>query len=258
MKKCLFIAALTLYSSLLFSQIVTVVDKTTRQIIPGVVMYSDNPKVSTTTNAKGQADIFAFRGADSIYFRHISYNNSDVFRFVQLESRQFLIELTETYISLNEVVVTVNRWEEEQIEIPYRVEKISLKDVSFQNPQTAADLLGNSGYAFIQKSQLSGGSPSLRGFATNRIMLVVDGIRMNNAIFRTGNLQNVVSIDAYSLESTEILFGPGAVMYGSDAIGGVMDFHTFQPILSDSSENMLITGNTFMRYASASSVNWAF
>jgi hemoglobin/transferrin/lactoferrin receptor protein len=253
MKKCLFISAITLYSSLLFSQIITVVDKTTRQTIPGVIIYSNNPKVSTTTNAKGQADIFAFRGADSIYFSHINYNNAHVLKYAQIEFMQFIIELTETYISLNEVIVTVNRWEEEQIEIPYRVEKINLKEISFQNPQTSADLLGTTGFAYIQKSQLSGGSPSLRGFATNRVMLVIDGIRMNNAIFRTGNIQNVVSIDAYSLESTEILFGPGAVMYGSDAIGGVMDFHTLQPVLSDSTENLSITGNTFVRYASASS-----
>ncbi|MFH1005129.1 MAG: TonB-dependent receptor [Bacteroidota bacterium] len=249
MKKYLFISAILLYSIFAFSQTITVVDKTTRQTIQNVVVYSNNPKISTTTNAKGQADISIFKGSDSIYFRHVSYK-TEVFRYIQIEDMKINLELMETSISLNEVIVSSNRWEMEKIEIPYSVEKINMKEVSFQNPQTSADLLGTSGYAYIQKSQLAGGSPSLRGFATNRVMLVVDGVRMNNAIFRTGNLQNVISIDASSLESTEILFGPGAVMYGSDAIGGVMDFHTLQPKFSDSTNKFLLTGNAFGRFAS--------
>ena len=41
-------------------------------------------------------------------------------------------------------------------------------------------------------------------------------------VFRSGNIQNVISIDPFSVEQTEVLFGPGSVIYGSDAIGGVM------------------------------------
>ncbi|MDZ7693921.1 MAG: TonB-dependent receptor plug domain-containing protein [Balneolaceae bacterium] len=69
---------------------------------------------------------------------------------------------------------------------------------------------------------MGGGSPMIRGFATNRVLLVVDGVRMNNAIFRSGNLQNVISLDPNAIENTEVVFGPGSVIYGSDAIGGVM------------------------------------
>jgi len=252
MKKKLFLQGIAaiFFSQICFAQTIIILDKTTRQNIPGVTIYSDKSNVSVTTNIKGQADISAFKGADSIYFRLISYQ-TEVLSYSQLESLQFKIELTQTNISLNEIIVSANRWEENQIEIPYRVEKISSNEVSFQNTQTSADLLGSGGYAYIQKSQLAGGSPSLRGFATNRVMLIVDGVRMNNAIFRTGNLQNSISIDAASLESAEILFGPGAVMYGSDAIGGVMDFHTLEPKFSDSADKLLFTGNAFGRFSSA-------
>ncbi|NTW31881.1 MAG: TonB-dependent receptor [Bacteroidetes bacterium] len=234
----------------IFSQTITILDKTTRQNISGVTIFSNKPKATVTTNIKGQVDISAFKGADSIYFRFISYK-TEVLSYSQLESLQFKIELSQTNISLNEIIVSANRWEENQIEIPYRVEKIDAKELSFRNTQTSADLLGSSGYAYIQKSQLAGGSPSLRGFATNRVMLVVDGVRMNNAIFRTGNLQNSISIDAASIESTEILFGPGAVMYGSDAIGGVMDFHTLKPKFSGDADKTIFTGNVFGRISSA-------
>ncbi|MBN1415110.1 MAG: TonB-dependent receptor [Bacteroidales bacterium] len=232
------------------TQTLTVIDATTRQTIAGVVLYAKNPVASAITNAKGQVKLNVFTGADSIYFQHVSYSPV-IFSYSNLQSKFFIVELTALSISLDEVVVSANRWEQEKIEIPYRIAKISMRDASFENSQTSADLLGSGGYVYVQKSQLAGGSPMLRGFATNRVLLVVDGVRMNNAIFRLGNLQNVISLDAGSFEDVEVLFGPGAVIYGSDAIGGVMDFHTLRPVLS-TEKQMVITGNALARYSSAS------
>lgn len=248
--KKVFILLIWFLPCILTAQTVTVIDKITRQTIPGTGIISYQPKAAVTTNAKGQADLSVFRGSDTIYFRHIGYKIM-TFSYSQLETAKFSVELSEANISLGEIIVSANRWEEDKIENPYRVEKMNMKEVALQNAQTSADMLGTSGYAYIQKSQLAGGSPILRGFATNRVMFVVDGVRMNNAIFRAGNLQNVISIDASALESTEILFGPGAVMYGSDAIGGVMDFHTLQPTFADTTSKLLIAGNSFVRYSSA-------
>lgn len=229
-------------------QTISVVNKTTRQSIQGVSVYSESHKITATTNLKGQADFAPFKQSDSIYFQHMNYEKTGL-TVKQLESMKYTVELTETNIYLGEMIVSANRWEEEQIEIPYHIEKINIKEIEFINPLTSADLIGSSGYAFIQKSQQAGGSPSLRGFATNRVLLVVDGVRMNNAIYRTGNLQNVISLDANSMENAEILFGPGAVMYGSDAIGGVMDFHFLEPMLSDN-DKLLFTGNVMGRFSS--------
>ncbi|MGE3825013.1 MAG: TonB-dependent receptor plug domain-containing protein, partial [Bacteroidia bacterium] len=249
MKKYILAVAAMLYALAGYAQTITVVDKTTRESVPGVVIYSNNPKTSVATNAKGQADISVFKEADSVFFRHIVYKEI-WFIYKELEAMKS-IELGKNNITLSELIISANRWEEEQSEVPNKIAKITIREARFQNVQTSADLLGTSGYAYIQKSQLAGGSPMLRGFATNRVMIVVDGVRMNNAIFRAGNLQNVISIDASSLESTEILFGPGAVMYGSDAIGGVMDFHTLTPKLADSAQKVLFSGNAFGRYSSA-------
>lgn len=76
----------------------------------------------------------------------------------------------------------------------------------------------------------------IRGFAANRVLIVLDGVRLNNAIYRSGNLQNIINIDPNSLESTEVILGPGSIIYGSDAIGGVMDFHTVSPKFSNMNE----------------------
>jgi len=151
---------------------------------------------------------------------------------------------------LDEVVVSYNKWEQRLNEIPNRITKINLKQIKLRNPQTMADLLGTTGEIFIQKSQQGGGSPMIRGFATNRVLIVVDGVRMNNAIYRSGNIQNVISLDPMALEDAEVIFGPGSILYGSDAIGGVMDFHTLNPSFSNG-KKLLVTGNISTRYATA-------
>ena len=135
---------------------------------------------------------------------------------------------------IDEFVVSANRWEQNKMEVPNKIVQVRKPEIDFTNPQTAADLLSSSDEVFVQKSQLGGGSPMIRGFATNRVLIVVDGVRMNTAIFREGNVQNVISLDPNIMESTEIIFGPGAIVYGSDAIGGVMNFNSRKALLSTS------------------------
>lgn len=152
--------------------------------------------------------------------------------------------------TMEEIILSVNKWEQKLNEVPNKIIKINKENILRGNPQTSADLLSQTGNVFIQKSQLGGGSPMIRGFATNRVLLVVDGVRMNNAIYRSGNLQNVISIDALSTQTAEVIFGPGSIIYGSDAIGGVMDFHTLQAALG-SGKKLLVRGSGLVRYATA-------
>lgn len=230
------------------AQKITIIDEITAQPIANVAIFSTEPSVSTITNARGQSDINVFKGIKNITIKHVSYL-PQVLTYEQLANAGTVI-LKMGNIPLNEVIISANRWEQQNLEVAHRIEKITQREIQFTNPQTAADLLAAGGYAYIQKSQLAGGSPILRGFSTNRVLLVVDGVRMNNAIFRTGNLQNVISLDAFSIQSNEILFGPGAVMYGSDAIGGVMDFHTLDPMLATTGK-AIVTGGVTGRFSSA-------
>lgn len=153
---------------------------------------------------------------------------------------------------LQELVVSSSRWWQSDEVIPTKVTSVSFEETNKYNPQTAADLLGITGEVFIQKSQYGGGSPMIRGFATNRLLYSVDGVRMNTAIFRSGNIQNVISLDPFAIGRAEVLFGPGAVCYGSDAIGGVMLFNTLSPQYSDNSTPNVM-GSATLRGATASS-----
>lgn len=154
--------------------------------------------------------------------------------------------LLQDTLQLDEVVISASKFEQQKRTLPFQIEQISAQQIAFRNSQNAADMLIQTGQVFVQKSQAGGGSPVLRGFESNRILLVIDGVRMNNAIFRGGHLQNVLRIDQSMLERTEILMGPSSVVYGSDALGGVIHFRTLTPKLSSG-----LKGNAYVRYSSA-------
>lgn len=231
------------------AQTVTVLDKQTKEPITGATLCSMDHSKSTITNTNGHADIQAFSDTDLIVIQHVSYMTFMAIKkdIVKLGNTILLTEKTQ---GLEEVVVSVSRFTQKKRDIPQKVISLKTKDVQFSNPQTSADLLGKTGNVFIQKSQLGGGSPMIRGFSTNRLLITVDDVRMNNAIFRGGNLQNVISIDPFAVQNTEITLGSGSVLYGSDAIGGVMSFYTQKPQVSGT-DSLVFNTNAIMRYATA-------
>lgn len=246
---------LLLFANQVNAQILVVKSASTFEPLEMVTLWSEQYNVYAITNANGQVDISDFKDADNIEFSLLGYK-SETISYAQLQQLEFVVLMKVSNLNLNEVVLSGNRWRQINRYVPSKIESISAKDVAFQNPQTAADLLGISGKVFIQKSQQGGGSPMIRGFSTNRLLYTVDGVRMNTAIFRSGNLQNVISLDAFATENTEVLFGPSSVIYGSDAIGGVMSFQTLIPQLSND-EKTLVNGNAVYRYASANNESTA-
>ena len=233
----------------LHAQIVTVKDQVTQSPLELVSIYNSDPNRALLTNPNGKVNIERLDKNKKIILQLLGYERFET-TYSDLEANNFTVLMKATAISLDNVVVSSNRWEENKSEVPNTIEVITPRDVDFQNPQTTADMLGMSSNVFIQKSQLGGGSPMIRGFATNRLLIVVDGVRMNNAIFRSGNLQNVISLDPNSLSHTEVIFGPGSVIYGSDAIAGVMNFHTLSPRLSLGG-NVILNAAAMGRFSSA-------
>lgn len=155
-------------------------------------------------------------------------------------------------VLMNSVVVTANKFKERQRFISQKIEILEQRTIQVSLTNSTAGLLEQSGKVFVQRSQLGGGSPVLRGFEANRVLLVVDGVRMNNAIYRTGHLQNVITVDDDLLERVEILYGPSSTIYGSDALGGVIHMQTRKPELNpDKFTDRYISGSASARYSSA-------
>ena len=131
---------------------------------------------------------------------------------------------------LQDVVIYANKFPTLSKNIVQRVVALTDKLLLHQQANTA-DILTASGQVFVQKSQAGGGSPVVRGFEASRVLLMVDGVRMNSAIFRAGHLQNIITVDNMILDRVEIIYGPSSTLFGSDALGGVVNLFTKQPQL---------------------------
>lgn len=148
-------------------------------------------------------------------------------------------------------IVVSSKASERQGDIANQVSVIDAKKISLLNPQSSADVLEASG-VFVQRSQMGGGSPIIRGFEANKLLIVIDGVRLNNAIYRNGHLQNVITIDNSVLERVEVVQGPSSVIYGSDALGGVMHFITKDPRLAlQKTVDEIFEGTAYVRYSTA-------
>jgi len=242
------ISFLFLISSLRAQEIM-VLSRESHAPLLNVTIFNLNKSKSVLTNFDGRADISKFGMNEILIFNHLSHLEYKTTKD-EIQSKNNRVYLEPDKNLLQEVVLSVAKFAQKKQDIPQRILSISSENIRFSNAQTAADLLENSGQVYVQKSQLGGGSPMIRGFSTNRLLITMDGVRMNTAIFRSGNLQNVISIDPFALEHAEVILGPGSVVYGSDAVGGVMNFYTLKPRFSMKEETSF-SGNAVTRYATA-------
>jgi len=167
-------------------------------------------------------------------------------------SMELLAQSDTTSKQLQDVVIYANKFPTPSKNIVQRVVALTDK-VLIQQQANTADILTASGQVFVQKSQAGGGSPVVRGFEASRVLLMVDGVRMNSAIFRAGHLQNIITVDNMILDRVEINYGPSSTMYGSDALGGVVNLFTKQPQLFNSNSvskkgSWKTGGNLIYRY----------
>ncbi|MCC7030586.1 MAG: TonB-dependent receptor plug domain-containing protein, partial [Chitinophagaceae bacterium] len=154
-------------------------------------------------------------------------------------------------VNLNGVVISANKFSEKRKNVVQQIDVISANEIRQMNAQNSADVLSNTGKVFVQKSQQGGGSPVIRGFEASRIQLNIDGIRYNNAIFRAGHLQNIISIDNNALQQIEVLNGPASTIHGSDALGGVILLKTKDPKFARTKDFEVTGANAMVRYSSA-------
>ena len=216
-----------------FSQEITVRDSKTSSPLSNVYIYNESKTKSIITNDQGQASLSTFSSDEKVYFQLLGYT------LLELQLSEFLNNSFDLYLdsesqNLDEVILSVARSESNANEIAEKVSVIKAEDLYLTAPSSGAEMLELSPGIRIQKSQGGGGSPVIRGFEANRVLIVVDGVRMNNAIYRSGHLQNSITIDPNNIDRVEIIYGSSSVGYGSDALGGVVHYYTKNPTIKDS------------------------
>ena len=176
-------------------------------------------------------------------------NTSLLFFITLLQFHILAQDSTQKLKSQNPITVTAYKFATPTRNVPFTLKKIENTNWNTNAP-TMAEVLSNSGEVLVQKSQAGGGSPIIRGFEASRVLLMVDGIRMNNAIYRAGHLQNIITVDANTINNVDILYGPASTQYGSDALGGVVAMYTIKPLLGSVNNTAVkVAANT--RYSSA-------
>ena len=124
------------------------------------------------------------------------------------------------------LVVTASRSRESVLRAPRSVSLVDRAALEENPSRTLPDALDGMPGVTIQKTTHGHGVPIIRGFIGRQNLILVDGIRLNNSIFRSGPVQYFNTIDQFSVDRVEVVRGPGSVLYGSDAMGGVVNVLT--------------------------------
>ena len=216
-----------------------------------VIFQNQFIKDTFTTNRKGDILLKSLNIYDtiSINFAGKTYIQSQL----ELSKKNFLFQISNNKNQPLPVFVTSTS---SSTQLPTGMKELNHQvvksnEILNSNASTGAELLTLVDGVTIQKTSFGGGSPIIRGFEANRVLLMVDGVRMNNAIYRGGHLQNSITIDPFILESCDVIFGPSAVSYGSDAIGGVIHYKTKDPNLLNTNDSSRYNGLYFTRFNSA-------
>tara|TARA_B100001769_G_scaffold118514_1_gene92413 strand:- start:6199 stop:8688 length:2490 start_codon:yes stop_codon:yes gene_type:complete len=262
------------FSINLYAQEIWVEDNNSGEPLEGVAVFNQDKSRSTITDKYGKASLEIFSPNDSLNFQILGYENLKFKLFDLVEISMKTLKMIPQNQILQEVFLSVARSKTSANKIAEKVSIVSAKEIEKRSALSGAEILEISPSVRIQRSQGGGGSPVLRGFEANRVLLVVDGVRMNNAIYRSGHLQNAITVDPHNIERVEIVFGSSSVGYGSDALGGVIHYYTKSPEINrenmfshefsssfntanSSSVNNLTTSLSFKKWGSITSFSYS-
>jgi hemoglobin/transferrin/lactoferrin receptor protein len=216
----------------LLSQEILILDGVTGFPLEGVALFNSEKTKAIITDQEGKAPLSVFSEGDSLNIQFYGFEPLKIFLGTKELKNGVSMALEPKDQTLEEVILSVGRNAVSRKQIAEKVAVIDAQTIELQRPSTGADLVELSPGVRIQKSQGGGGSPVIRGFEANRILMVVDGVRMNNAIYRSGHLQNAITVNPNTVERLEVIYGSSSVAYGSDALGGVIHYYTKSPLIN--------------------------
>ena len=186
------------------SQTLLIVDKSTLQ--PLQFAQIETGKSVLTSDANGNVDISKVLSNQTFTVRQIGYQPVTL-TSAQLKMLNYQVSLTEKAFDLNEVIVSASKFEERQRDVAQQIQVLRSKELQFMSQPTSAEVLQQSGNVLVQKSQLGGGSPIMRGFEASKILLVIGHelgeasrkydrfLLINKQLIADGNKSEVITAD---------------------------------------------------------------
>jgi hemoglobin/transferrin/lactoferrin receptor protein len=223
----------------------TVLDDRSNQPLTGVSVRVLATSRGTVTDSRGRFTLTDLpAGTYTVQLSSVGYRPVDqVVTIAGTSAVELDIRLQPGVIQLNQQTVTTSqRVESPDFLRPEVTTVVTARDLRQRAPRTVPEALVGATGVFLQKTNHGGGSPFVRGLTGQQTLLLVDGIRLNNATFRSGPNQYLNTIDPQSVSQIEVVRSSGSVAYGSDAIGGVVNVLTRTPQFSDAAG---FTGSVF-------------
>lgn len=152
--------------------------------------------------------------------------------------------------STGPVLVTATRDARDPFLLPYATEVVDTRRMRERGYRTTPQALRDLPSVMVQETSPGQGSPFLRGFTGYSNLFLIDGIRLNNSAFRSGPNQYWNTVDPLGLDRLEVVLGPAAALYGSDAVGGTVQAITRSPYRY-SADGVAYGGSTYARHATA-------
>ncbi|MEX2235417.1 MAG: TonB-dependent receptor, partial [Cyclobacteriaceae bacterium] len=197
----------------------TVVNGQSGMPVADVYVRVLNSSLATITDQDGKFEMDSLPSHAKLLLTAVGYQSVEQ----TITGTTSRIEMVTSPIYLNNnITVTAKRFETNQNDISEGVTIVNSQELQQTIPRSTPEALIGSAGVWVQKTNHGGGSPVIRGLVGNQILLMVDGIRMNNATYRYGPNQYLATIDPGLIERIELIRGNGSVLYGSDAIGGVV------------------------------------
>jgi outer membrane receptor protein involved in Fe transport len=206
-----------------------VLDYYTKQPIKEVNVISNDNLKGCYTDDHGRFEI-EVNSNTILSISHIGYLKNEI--EINTIENSIKVYLYPAPIQLNDVQIKITKNNLLNISQSASISTLSEKQIEENVSRSMAEAMIGTEGVWMQKTNHGGGSPFIRGLTGNYVLLLVDGIRMNNSTFRFGPNQYFNTISPFSVSSIEVLRGAGSVLYGSDAIGGTININTKNPSLS--------------------------
>ncbi len=216
----------------------TVIDQETGAPLSFVSIYNITNKTTTSTTLNGTFEIEGVVQTDSLQITYIGYEKSTV-----LATENTTINLSPVALSINEVIVTASREQGKRTEAPVAISVISTEQIEDNRPTTIDQVLnqtsgvymvdlGNEQHTMSIRKPMDYGASYL--YLEDGVPIRTSGVFNHNALIEI-NMANVGRI--------ELIRGPASSLYGSEAIGGAVNFISKKPTVLPSG-NVSIQGNT--------------
>ncbi len=229
-----------------------IIDEDTNEPLVGVQVFIKDLNIGTTTNEDGFFQLNNLKNNSyKIIFTYLGYAQVDKSVDVPSgESKNIFITMEETAINIKEIMVTGNPFLSETKDLSQTVISLSELDLIIKSGTTIGEELNFLPGISMRSNGIASGRPVIRGFSNNKVLILEDGLRMGD--LSNSSDDHSVSGDGSEPEKIEVLKGPSSLLYGSNAIGGIVN------VISDAIPSKVHQGINGEVLAQGASVNNEF